>query len=132
MKIRNFLDYYFFFVNIFLRLLWRFFFLLFTYKNLYFLFPGKGRGKNRKESIQEIGSPDGSQTLASLAKSLAAVKEDPSLLIGLEGGPTLKKVRGRPKKNDDNKKSPKSPKVKKVKKAKKVKKTKVENSDDEW
>ena len=70
--------------------------------------------------------------MASLAKSLAAVKEDPSLLIGLEGGPTLKKVRGRPKKNDDNKKSPKSPKVKKVKKAKKVKKTKVENSDDEW
>lgn len=90
---------------------------------------GKGRGKNRKESIQEIGSPDGSQTLASLAKSLAAVKEDPSLLIGLDGGPTLKKGRGRPKKNDDNKKSPKTPKVKKVKK---VKKTKVENSDDEW
>ena len=88
---------------------------------------GKGRGKNRKVSIPEIGNPDGSQTLASLAKSLAAVKEDPSLLIGLDGVPPPKKGKGRPKK--DTKKSPKAAKVKKVKK---VKKAKVENSDDEF
>merc|ERR1712062_335477 len=91
---------------------------------------GKGRGKNRKVSIPEIGNPDGSQTLASLAKSLAAVKEDPSLLIGLDGVPPPKKGKGRPKKDNDTKK--KSPKATKVKKVKKVKKAKVENSDDEF
>ena len=93
---------------------------------------GKGRGKNRKVSIPEIGNPDGSQTLASLAKSLAAVKEDPSLLIGLDGVPPPKKGKGKPKKDNDTKKSPKAKKVKKVEKVKKAKKAKVENSEDEF
>ena len=69
---------------------------------------GKGKGKNRKTSGEPILNPDDrDQTLASLAKSLAAVKEDPSLLIGLEGGPMPKKGRGRPRRSPEMQKSPK-------------------------
>ena len=94
---------------------------------------GKGRGKNRK--VPEIPEPriinDESQTLADLAKSLAAVKEDPSLLVGLEGGPkpVIKKGRGRPKKSQEVEEKPK--KVKKEKKVGKKKKKKKQDQDDQ-
>ena len=79
---------------------------------------GKGKGKKSKltEAKQVEPEIDGSQTIAALAKNLAAVKEDPSLLYGLEGGPVLKpsRGRGRPRKvvDPDEVQSPKRSKPK--------------------
>ena len=77
---------------------------------------GKGKGKKSKPSEPERQDIDGSQTIADLAKNLAAVQEDPSLLIGLEGGPMFKtsRGRGRPRKlvDPDEVQSPKKSKPK--------------------
>jgi len=98
---------------------------------------GKGKGKNRKQKPDKI-SIDLSQDLKSLCKSLAAVKEDPSLLSGINDDdvimPKKRKIgkRGRPPKKSSNDVdedplsiSPKIRIKKKKKKKFKIKKLKI-------
>jgi len=95
---------------------------------------GKGKGKKRKSKPDMINI-DLSQDLKSLCKSLAAVKEDPSLLSGINDDDVImpkKKLktgtgkRGRPRKNlsndgDNNDPLEISPKIEIKKKKKKDK-----------
>lgn len=71
----------------------------------------KGKGKNRfgNKKLRDKINVDHSQDLKTLARSLAAVREDPSLLIGIDDDdivlPKKKKIlgakRGRPKKSSN-------------------------------
>ena len=71
---------------------------------------GKGKGKNRKKRKPDKIRVDLSQDLKSLCRSLAAVKEDPSLLSGINDEdvimpkkkPTGSRKRGRPPKKLSN------------------------------
>jgi len=97
-------------------------------------FKGKGKGKNRMKIKPDKISIDLSQDLKSLCKSLAAVREDPSLLSGINDDdvllPKKRKTtgigkRGRPsKKSSNNEDDPLaiSPKIRIKKKKKKIKK----------
>lgn len=95
---------------------------------------GKGKGKNRKKRKPDKIRVDLSQDLKSLCRSLAAVKEDPSLLSGINDEDVImpkkkptgtgSRKRGRPPKKLSNDPLEISPKLK-IKKKKKKKKFKI-------